>query len=85
MVLFEILIFLLIFILGIIGWIKLDTLVEYYIKIGYTHMNSAGRKQQPEWFIRLGIKWFLFFAVLVGFLGVIASIRDFLGLGPIKL
>jgi len=79
-----ILFFVLTFIFGIIGLIRIDTVVKFYKKIGYTYLNSAGREQQPEWWIRLGLKWFLFFAVLVGLLGGVAAIREYLGLGPIE-
>lgn len=84
MSLLWILLFLLIFIFGIIGWIRFDTVVKFYIKIGYTYFNSAGRKQQPEWWIRLGLKCFLFFAVVVGLLGAVGAIREYFGLGPIE-
>jgi len=83
--LLMILYFLLIFILGIIGLVKFDTVVKLYIKIGYTYFNSAGRKQQPEWWIRLGLKSVLIIAVVVGLLGEVAAIRTYLGLGPIEL
>lgn len=82
--LLMILYFLLIFVLGIIGLIRFDTVVRLYIKIAYTYFNSAGRKQQPEWWIRLGLKWVLILAVVVGLLGEVATIRDYLGLGPIE-